>query len=44
MVTQFCVKANSGNGLLPEVTMPLPEPMLACHHAVRSSDNNLRAI
>ena len=31
MVTQMWVNIGSGNGLLPDGTKPLPEPMLTHH-------------
>ena len=37
------VKVSSGNGLLPDGTKPLPEPMLT-YHQLRSSYNHPRAI
>ena len=41
MATEIWVNISSGNGLLPDGTKPLPEPMLTDH---QSSDNQLRAI
>ena len=41
MVAQICVNIGSGNGLLPDSTKPLPEPMLTYNH-VRSIDIHLR--
>ena len=41
MVAQICVNIGSGNGLLPDSTKPLPEPMLTDNH-VRSIDIHLR--
>ena len=38
------INIDSGNGLLPDGTMPLPETMNADLSSVRSSDNHLRAI
>ena len=32
MVAGILVNIGSGNGLLPDGTMPLPEPMLTYHH------------
>ena len=32
MVTQIWVNIGSGNGLLPDGTKPLPEPVLSYHH------------
>ena len=31
MVTEICINIGSGNGLLPDGTKPLPEPMLTYH-------------
>ena len=42
MVTQLWVNIDSGNGLLPDRTKPLPEPMLTS--SVRSSENHLWAV
>ena len=33
MATKIWVDIDSGNGLLPDCTMPLPEPMLTNHHS-----------
>ena len=33
---QIWVNIGSGNGLLPDGTKPLPEPMLTCHGPVAS--------
>ena len=41
MATEIWVNIGSGNGLLPDSTKPLPEPMLPC---VMSSDIHLRLI
>ena len=41
MATEIWVNISSGNGLLPDGTKPLPEPMLTS--SVRSSDIHLRA-
>ena len=44
MATQIWVNMGSGNGLLPDGTKPLPEPMLNVNlSSVRSSDIYLRA-
>ena len=43
MVTEIWVNFGSGNGLLPDGTKPLPEPMLTDHH-LKSSDIHSRAI
>ena len=43
MATEIWVNIGSGNGLLPDGTKPLPEPMLTYHH-LRSSGIHLRAI
>ena len=32
MVTYICVNIGLDNGLVPDGTNPLPEPMLTCHH------------
>ena len=32
MEMQMAVNTGSGNGLLPDGTKPLPEPMLTYHH------------
>ena len=37
MATEIWVNIGSGNGLLPDGTKPLPEPMLTDHH-LKSSD------
>ena len=31
MTTEICVDIGSGNGLLPDGTKPLPEPVLTYH-------------
>ena len=31
MVAEIYVNIDSGNGLLPDGTKPLPEPILSCH-------------
>ena len=41
MATEIWVNTGSGNGLLPDSTKPLPEPMLTDH---QSSDIHIRAI
>ena len=43
MATEIQVNIGSGNGLLPDGTKPLPEPMLTDHH-LKSSDIHSRAI
>ena len=43
MVTKIWVKIGSGNGLLPDGTKPLPEPMLT-DASVKASDIHIRAI
>ena len=43
MPTGIWVKIGSGNGLLPDGTKPLPEPMLT-DHQMKSSDIHIRAI
>ena len=43
MVTEISINIGSGNGLLPEGTKPLPEPVLT-YHKVSSSDIHLSAI
>ena len=32
MATQIWVSTGTGNGLLPDSTKPLPEPVLSNHH------------
>ena len=44
MMTKIEVNIDSGNGLLPDGTKPLPEPMLTYHYQLRSSDNHLEAM
>ena len=41
MVTEIWVNIGSGNGLLPDGTKPLPEPMLTDH---QSNDHHIMAI
>ena len=43
MAAEIWVSIGSGNGLLPDSTKPLPEPMLTDHH-LKSSDIHIRAI
>ena len=43
MATEIWVNIGSGNGLLPNSTKPLPEPMLT-DHQWKSSDIHIRAI
>ena len=43
MATEIWVNLDSGNGLLPDDTKPLPEPMLT-DHQWNSSDIHIRAI
>ena len=44
MATEIWVNTGSGNGLLPDGTKPLPEPMLTDWSSVKSSDIHIRAI
>ena len=37
MVTQISVNVGLGNGLLPDITKPLPEPVLIYHQKGESS-------
>ena len=41
MATEIWVNIGLGNGLLPDGTKPLPEPMLTDH---QSSDIHMRAV
>ena len=43
MVTEIWVNIGSGNGLLPDGTKPLPEPMSTDHHW-SPNDINIRGI
>ena len=43
MATEIWVNIGSGNGLLPDGTKPLPEPMLTDHH-LKTSDIHSWAI
>ena len=43
MTTEIWVNIGSGNGLFPDGTKPLPEPMLTDHYR-SSSDIHIRAI
>ena len=45
MATEIWVNIGLGNGLLPDGTKPLPEPMLIDHDSsVKSNDIHIRAI
>ena len=44
MALQTWVNIGSGNGLVPDGTKPLPEPMLTNQSSVRSDDIHLREI
>ena len=39
MATKIWVNIGSGNGLLPDGTKPLPEPMLTNHHTYYACNN-----
>ena len=43
MALEILVNTGSGNVLLPDGTMPLPEPILT-QHQWHSPDNNLQAV